>query len=102
MTLGEICWPFDTTHIWGTSSELGQSSTTLSREGKKRERTYMSAEQKSVRARYILVAAITNVTIAGVWNIYVAKVISTLAYTRKKTRAYEIPGSYHFERNRVQ
>ena len=64
----------------------------------------MSGEQKSVRARYILVAAITNVTIAGIWNIYVAKVISTLAYItrKKKTRAYEIPGSYHFERNKVQ
>ena len=63
----------------------------------------MSGEQKSVRARYILVAAITNVTIAGIWNIYVTKVISTLAYiTRKKKGAYEIPGSYHFERYKVQ
>jgi hypothetical protein len=71
--------------------------------GKKRERTYMSGEQKSVRPRYILVAAIINVTIPGVWNIYIAKGISN-QYPRPlvKTRTYEVPGGYYFERNPVQ
>jgi len=33
----------------------------------------MSGEQKSVRERYILVAAIITMAIAGVWNIYVTE-----------------------------
>jgi len=63
----------------------------------------MSGEQKSVRARYILVAAMINVIIAGVWNIYVAEGISNLFPTPLvKTRTYEIQGSYYFQPNRVQ
>jgi hypothetical protein len=46
------------------------------REALQRERSYTSGEQKSVSARYILVAAIINVTMAGSWNIYIAKDIS--------------------------
>jgi len=45
----EIRWTLDTTSVWGISSET-------------------SGEQKSVRERYILVAAIINTTIAGVWS----------------------------------
>ena len=41
----------------------------------------MSGEQKSVRERYILVAAIINITIAGVWNIYVAEGVSNQLLT---------------------
>jgi len=63
----------------------------------------MSGEQKSVRARYILVAAMINVTIAGVWNIYVAEGISNqLLRPLGKTRTYEIQGCYYFDPNRVQ
>ena len=63
----------------------------------------MSGEQKSVRARYILVAAMTNVIIAGVWNIYVAEGISNqLLRPLVKTRTYEIQRSYYFDPNRVQ
>ena len=63
----------------------------------------MSGEQKFVRARYILVAAMINVTIAGVWNIYVAEGISNqLIRPLRKTRTYEIQGSYYFQPNRVQ
>jgi len=63
----------------------------------------MSGEQKFVRERYILVAAIINVTIAGVWNIYVAEGIPNQWPTPLvKARTYEIQGSYYFERNRVQ
>ena len=51
----------------------------------------MSGEQKSVRARYILVAAIINVTIAGVWNIYVAEGVSIqLPEPLVKSKTYEI------------
>jgi len=67
------------------------------------ERSYMSGEQKSVRERYILVAAIINTTIAGVWSIYVAEGVSNQwPPPLVKTRTYEIPGSYYFERNHVQ
>ena len=62
----------------------------------------MSGEQKSVRARYILVATIVIETRAGFWSIYVVKDISTQwPPPLIKTRAYEIPGSYGFERDRV-
>jgi hypothetical protein len=63
----------------------------------------MSGEQKSVRARYILVAAIIVAIRAGFRNIYVVKGISNQWPTPLiRTRAYEIPGSYYFERNTVQ
>ena len=63
----------------------------------------MSGEQKSARERYTLVAAMINMIIAGVWNIYVAEGISNQWPTPLvKTRTYEIPGSYYFDPNRVQ
>jgi hypothetical protein len=62
----------------------------------------MSGEEKSVRARYILVAAIVIEIRAGFWNIYVVKGISNQwSPPLIKTRAYEVPGGYYFERNRV-
>ena len=65
----------------------------------------MSGEQKFVRERYNLVAAITNVIIAGVWNIYVAEgILNQLECPTPlvKTRTYDIQGSYYFDRNQVQ
>ena len=54
----------------------------------------MSGEQKSVRARYILVAAMINVTIAGVWNIYVAESMSNqLLRPLVKTRHTRFKGA---------
>ena len=51
----------------------------------------MSGEQKFARERYILVAAMINVIIAGVWNIYVAKGIPNQWPTPLvKLRTYEI------------
>jgi len=47
----------------------------------------MSGEQKSARERYTLVAAMINMIIAGVWNIYVAEGISkSMAYTTHKNK----------------
>jgi hypothetical protein len=63
----------------------------------------MSGEQKFVRERYILVAAMINMIIAGVWNIYVVEGISNQWPTALvKTRTYEVPGSYYFKRNPAQ
>jgi hypothetical protein len=51
----------------------------------------MSEEPKSIRERYILVAAIDMVTRAGVWNIYVAEGVRNQSPTPLVTRrTYEV------------
>jgi len=59
----------------------------------------MSAEQKFARERYILVAAMVNAIIAGVWNIYVAEDTSN-QWSTLKTRTYDIQGSYYVQPNK--
>ena len=55
--------------------------------------THILEEQKFVRERYILVAAIVTVIPAGAWNIFVEKVRHQRPAPLVTTGTYEIEGT---------